>query len=76
MYVSVLATHAGCDTDASLIPALTTDESTVLSFGGYCKWLSKTLPRVGAVALYTVLRTVVAKYMKWPFSAPQRIKTP
>jgi hypothetical protein len=32
--------------------------------------------RVGAVALYTVLWTVVAKYRKWPFSAPHRTKTP
>jgi hypothetical protein len=34
------------------------------------------LSRVGAVALYTVLWTVVAKYRKWPFSAPHRTKTP
>jgi hypothetical protein len=26
--------------------------------------------RVGAVALYTALWAVVAKYRKWPFSAP------
>jgi Trypsin len=32
--------------------------------------------RVGAVALYTVLWTVVAKYRKWRFSAPRRTKTP
>jgi hypothetical protein len=32
--------------------------------------------RVGAVALYTVLWTVVVKYRKWPFSAPHRTKTP
>jgi hypothetical protein len=32
--------------------------------------------RVGAVALYTVLWTVVAKYRKWPFSALHRTKTP
>jgi hypothetical protein len=32
--------------------------------------------RVGAVALYTVLWTVVAKYRKWRFSAPHRTKTP
>ena len=39
--------------------------------------LMLTLPsRVGAVALYTVLWTVVAKYRKWPFSAPHRTKTP
>jgi predicted phage-related endonuclease len=31
--------------------------------------------RVGAVALYTVLWTVVAKYRKWRFSAPHRTKT-
>jgi hypothetical protein len=31
--------------------------------------------RVGAVALYTVLWSVVAKYMKWPFSTPRRTKT-
>jgi hypothetical protein len=31
--------------------------------------------RVGAVALYTVLWTVVVKYRKWPFSAPRRTKT-
>jgi hypothetical protein len=31
---------------------------------------------VRAVALYTVLWTVVAKYKKWPFSAPRRTKTP
>jgi hypothetical protein len=30
--------------------------------------------RVGAVALYTVLWTVVVKYRKWPFSAPRRTK--
>jgi len=32
--------------------------------------------RVGAVALYTVLWTVVVKYRKWRFSAPHRTKTP
>jgi hypothetical protein len=32
--------------------------------------------RVGAVALYTVLWTVVVKYRKWLFSAPRRTKTP
>jgi hypothetical protein len=32
--------------------------------------------RVGAVALYTVLRAAVAKFRKWPFSAPCRTKTP
>jgi hypothetical protein len=31
--------------------------------------------RVGAVALYTVLWTVVVKYRKWRFSAPHRTKT-
>jgi hypothetical protein len=33
------------------------------------------LSRVGAVALYTVLWTVVAKYRKWRFSALHRTKT-
>jgi hypothetical protein len=33
------------------------------------------LSRGGAVALYTVLWTVVAKYRKWPFSASHRTKT-
>jgi hypothetical protein len=32
--------------------------------------------RVGAVELYTVLWTVVVKYMKWRFSALHRTKTP
>jgi hypothetical protein len=32
--------------------------------------------RVGAVAHYTVLWTVVDKYRKWPFSAPRRTKSP
>jgi hypothetical protein len=32
--------------------------------------------RVGAVALYSVLWTVVAKYRKWPFLAPCRTKIP
>jgi hypothetical protein len=32
--------------------------------------------RVGAVALYTVLWTVVAEYRKWRYSAPHRTKTP
>jgi hypothetical protein len=36
----------------------------------------KVSARVGAVALYTVLWSVVAKYRKWPFSAPHRTKTP
>jgi hypothetical protein len=31
--------------------------------------------RIGAVALYTALWSVVAKYRKWPFSAPPRTKT-
>jgi hypothetical protein len=35
-----------------------------------------TVSRVGAVALYTVLWTVVVKYRKLPFSAPRRTKTP
>jgi hypothetical protein len=36
----------------------------------------ETKSRVGAVALYTVLWTVVVKYRKWPFSALHRTKTP
>ena len=45
-------------------------------------WVRSTLindvimSRVGAVALYTVLWTVVVKYRKWRFSAPHRTKTP
>jgi hypothetical protein len=33
---------------------------------------SSEVSRVGEVALYTVLWSVVANYRKWPFSAPRR----
>jgi hypothetical protein len=56
----------------------------VVSEGVVYEWVSvevtmhtnNRISRVGAVALYTVLWTVVAKYRKWPFSAPHRTKTP
>jgi hypothetical protein len=50
--------------------------NTALPYHACCHMKFTALSRVGAVALYTVLWTVVVKYRKWPFSAPHRTKTP